>query len=211
MFWRILVVVTILFNILLSAPAVVHLQKNEGSDFVPATTAKMDARLLESAIELEDVVRQGAQVPRIALCDIAFAKDSAENSKLAGYGVLMITTVAHNPDELPVKNVAICSKNKTYNLKKIKTFSSMIKNSRIRAVLGSNRSDSYYLIPYSLTKKEGNIILDFNKNRKAFQLYKLPAETTLSFKDFSKAIADSSKIDEIAFNNFLQREFGITR
>lgn len=76
----------------------------------------------------------------------------------------------------------------------------------MKNVFGSNRVD-YYLIPYPLTQHEGEITIDWSKNRKDFVLAKLPLRYKLNFITDTLDIIPLSKVDSQILENLLLREF----
>lgn len=168
-----------------------------------ATTNEMAQRIKQSAVEYEKY----APVPRLAQLDFAFAADKKEFTKLSGYGVLYIPSLNQDKSEYPIKKVYIKSNGTTTELRKIGELNVGVKDKVIASVFGNNRIDYYYLLPYQLTQKEGELLIDWSSNRTEFILTKFPNGNKVEYK--TNDVIDGKAIDVKALNNFLKREFNI--
>jgi len=171
------------------------------------TQKKMSARLTYDAVRFRDHA-----VPRVAEVDYVFAGDGDEHEKLNTYGVMIISGQCQKPSELPFKSVYFKFNNKKYFLTLI--FSRKVEpGSEISAkILGKNRMDCYYLLPYCFTRVNGQLFIDWGAGRNGFALYKFPAAFKLYFvKDgWGLKPEKGRKIDREALKNFLMREFSFS-
>jgi hypothetical protein len=171
------------------------------------TQKKMSARLTYDAVRF-----RGHAVPRIAEVDYVFAGDADEHEGLNTYGVMMISGQCQKPEELPFKSVYFRFNNKKYFLTRI--FSRKVEpGSEISAkILGKNRMDCYYLLPYCFTRLSGQLFLDWGAGRDGFALYKFPAAFKLYFVKDGPGLnpEKNRKIDREALKIFLMREFSFT-
>ena len=173
----------------------------------PVTPQKMAAKLLKAAEDYEAY----APVPRIAIYEIVFGASIEEHIKLGGYGVLMITSVNLDPEELPIKRAYFKSEEGKHDLKLLKQRKVPLLNEKVNTVFGANRMDSYYLYPHRYTQAEGELRIDWQINRKNFVLFKEPAGHKAVFQefvDFNQNIK-SSKLDEAFLKQFVLREFKV--
>lgn len=152
-----------------------------------------------------------APVPRIAIYDFVFGADLKEHKKLNSCGILMISAQCQDEKELPFKDVYFKAGGEIYRLtllcsKKIENLSPLSAR-----VFGKCRVDSFYLLPYSYTQKEGEILADWAVKLNGFSLAKFPAELSLDFVKKSGSLAPDKKkkIDQEAFKLFASREFSL--
>ncbi len=166
---------------------------------------KMTKRLLGNAEKYEEY----APVPRIALFDLAFGAGLEEHNKLQRHGVVMVTAVSQDKNELPIARVYVVSDGKERELRKLCDKTLLVKSSQVRYVLGGNRVDSCYLLPYSLSRRGGVLQVDWQANREGMALQEFPFGEALPFVKDTKAEGGVGDIDQEALREFLRREFGV--
>ena len=169
----------------------------------PTSTDEMTNRIIDLATKYESY----APVPRVALFDIAFASNLEEHRRLGGMGVLLVSSVNQDSREHPIANVFAESLDKKYNLPLVAKRNVIVENDKVKKVIGINRVDYYYLIPYPITQAEGQITIDWSKNRKDFVLAKLPLGCKLNFAINTPDITPYAKVDGQSLERFLLREF----
>jgi hypothetical protein len=149
------------------------------------------------------------KVARVGVYDFAFGASVGEYKKLNSYGVIMISAQSHNKSELPLKDVYFKAGDKHYRLvylfsKQVKTFGDAAEK-----VFGTNRNDSFYLIPYAFTRMAGEVCVDWGKNRKGFIVARFPATMKLDFITAKNDMMPdkNKKIDAETLGKFIVREF----
>lgn len=184
----------------------IHVKKSNNKISIQSNkdgpTYTMSRKLYELAWEYEEY----APVPRVALTDFSFGYNKEEFNKLNGYGILMITSINQDQEEHPIKKVYIKSEDQTIELHEIAHKQIDIYNKKISSVLGANRIDYFYLLPYDATQKAGTLLVDWNRNRTAFEAFRFPADLKLNFVD-KNISATNKKIDKNILKSFAKREF----
>jgi hypothetical protein len=168
------------------------------------STSAMTERLKKDA---EHYARY-APIPRLAEMDISFGADLTEYKKLAGYGVLYIPSLNQDSSEYPIKRVYIRQGSEITELKKIGEINVGVDDNGIAATFGKHRIDYYYLIPYNLTLVYGELMVDWNTNRKEFVITKFPSQNTVEY-DVKKTNFSNKDIDTLFLKAFLKREYSI--
>jgi hypothetical protein len=178
------------------------------SPTIPSTTGSvsvdgMTKRIQESAVEYAKY----APVPRFAQIDYAFGSTLDEFKKMGGFGIVYIPSLNRDIAEYPIKRVYFKIDGVITELKKIGELK--IKNTDPKTVttFGENRVDYYYLLPYNLTLKKGEILIDWSANRKEFVLAKFPDGNKLDFLNDTDLKSDEKSIDIKTLRAFLIREY----
>ena len=200
-----LLLVLISIGLNLKGQEFIHLQEINGIQQEPTPTVLMTERIKEAAIQY----MQYAPVPRIALFDYAFGANLDEHIKLNGYGVLFITSLNQDKNEYPIKKIYINAIDTIVELTNIGFQNVPIRNKEIKKVFGKNRIDYYFLIPYEYTQLEGQLLIDWSKNRIEFISMSFPSELVLDFINPSDIILNTKNIDILFLEKFLKREFQI--
>lgn len=170
---------------------------------------KMSARLDYDAVRL----RNYKSVPRIAEVDFAFASYAEEYVRLNSYGVMIISAQCRDPKELPLKSVYLKIGNKRFPLTCLLSRTVAPGSENAAKILGSNRMDSFYLIPYGYTKLKGLLCMDWGNKREGFKLNEFPLASSLDFIRDNALLRPikGKKIDRSALKNLLMREFSFTQ
>jgi hypothetical protein len=195
-------IIPLIFFLISCSSQIVHITVDEGVKCSPTSTDEMTNRIVELSVKYESY----AQFSRIALFDMAFASNPEEYKKLRGMSILLISSLNHDSDEHPITNVIAETPDKKYNLPFIAKRNVIVENEKVKKVFGPNRVD-YYLIPYPITQHEGQITIDWSKNRKDFVVAKLPLRYKLDFIMDTQDISPYTKVDRQTLENLLLKEF----
>jgi hypothetical protein len=198
-----IVVIPLICFLISCSSQVSHMTVGEGMRCSPTSTDEMTNRIVELAAKYES----HAQFSRIALFDMAFASNLEDYEKLGGMGIVLISSVNQDGDEHPITKVIAETHDKKYGLPFVAKKTVIVENEKVKKVYGSNRVDYYYLIPYAITIQEGQITIDWSKNRKDFVLAKLPLRHRLDFITDTQDISLHTKVDKQTLENLLLREF----
>src|ERR1700743_2789616 len=163
------------------------------------STDVMTKRINEDAVAYSKY----APVPRLAEIDMAFGINLIEFNKMAGYGVLYIPSLNQDSSEYPIKKVYLRSENELTELKEIGEIKIAVKDEQILHTFGKNRVDYYYLIPYSLTQRSCELLIDWSSNRKEFLLSKFPNGGALDYIKNISPPGDIKNIDRSVLKEFL--------
>ncbi len=123
----------------------------------PATPERMNQRIEQAS------VRVNGPVPRGILYDIAFPRDNEELQALNGYAVILLTSLAHDRNELPLQRVYVSLDGQETELKQIRlVLSQQTDPNRLSVkMFGAFRADALYLLPAYLRLSPGSLIADF--------------------------------------------------
>ncbi len=154
-----------------------HVQEHAGWRNQPVSIKVMDGRIEAAAAEYgaklkEAGIPAGTQVfPRIALTDVAYPANGEEYAALAGCAVLLVTALAWEKNELPLKRVYVRSGSKRVALQGLTVLLSRQPAQRASAgIFGPHRMDALYLLPVKLIATKAQLMADFARNREGFGL-----------------------------------------
>ncbi len=170
------------------------------------------------ALILEQRIKEAAQedqkysISRIAFYHIALPADITEYNDLDKNSVLVITAIAQNPDELPLKSVYILYHNKKIILEPILSKNILIQDEFVKKVFGSYRQDSFYFFPIYLQLAESQLTVDWAIKREGFAVAKFSDDKRIPI-DFAyddKDIAiQTGKVNDDVLKQILKREYSI--
>jgi hypothetical protein len=133
----------------------------------PTVPDKMAQRVKDTAIEYE----QNAPIPRVAFYDIAYPSTDAELKEMASYGVLLLSVLSQDSNEIPPKRLYAVFRGRKILLHLIvATTSPSTQDPLVAKVLGPNRWDGLYLFPVYLTQDDVSLAMDFAASRTDFTL-----------------------------------------
>jgi len=188
-----LLLIAALLSACASTDDTIHLLGSRSWAQTPVPPEAMNQRVESAA----DEYAPHAPVPRVALYDIAFPSSEAEFKGTGGDGVLLLTALSQDKDELPPKRLYVTWRGEVHTLEQIySTIVPPAQSSRATEVLGANRWDSLYLFPLRLMDDGAVLTIDFATNRNGFVLGQFSAAeretlgydlgpTTVSPKDIS--------------------------
>lgn len=143
----------------------VHLVDSATWHTNPVSPSSMNQRVEETAKEY----KQYAPIPRLALYDIAFPKNTKEFEEIDGYSVLLLVVITQDSSEIPPTRVFARNEEKDISLTLISSaFSKTPKGSLMERVLGPNRWEGLYLLPTHLIVDSKELLIDFAAHRKDF-------------------------------------------
>jgi hypothetical protein len=156
--------------------------EHSGSASADASRATMGASsdaLTNSRVEdnLRSILVEilpGTKVHRIAFADVAYPANAEENRGLAGFTLLFVTALAHDPKELPLKRVYFRDQKGDFDIPPLAERVGGVEPEDLRTALGATRSDGLYAIPLQMTRMTGAIMADFRIARDAFELLLFP-------------------------------------
>ena len=109
---------------------------------------------------LEDVVREippNAQVPRIAMADVAIPSSQAELDSVGGYAAVLVTVICQDAHELPIDRVELRTGGQVVKLTQLGTHKSLLDDARLARLFGRFRDDAIFLIPVAATQATSNV------------------------------------------------------
>jgi hypothetical protein len=201
-----LVVIALLLAACASAGSDAHVVKQTTWAQTPTVPDAMRQRVEDAALEFQ----QHAPVPRLALFDIAYPSSDAELMDMAGYGVLLLTTLSQSHDELPPKRLYVVIDGVEHPLTLITaTKTATIQSPTVAKVLGANRWDGLYLFPVYLMRDNAALSIDFAANRSGFILghFSNADQKTLNYTEFIDSAPTVDAPSSDAIMSLVTREF----
>jgi hypothetical protein len=103
-----------------------------------------------------------ADHPHTVAFDYVYPTDPHEYEALGGNGVLLVSTVAKDPKELPVKQVVLRFGAKDVVLQPVSSRQSTVPSASSLAMdIGVNREDAFFLVPGVLPGKAADLVVVF--------------------------------------------------
>ncbi len=123
----------------------------------PVTPERINQRIEQASVQVN------GPVPRGILYDIAYPRDNAELESLGGHAVILLTSLTHDRNELPLQRVYVSLDGQEIELKQIKlVLSEQTDANRLSVkMFGAFRADALYLLPAYLRLRPGSLIADF--------------------------------------------------
>jgi hypothetical protein len=152
-----------------------------------------------------------AEHPHIVSFDYVYPTDPHEYEALGGNGLLLVSTVAKDPKELPVKQVVLRFGVKDLALQPIADHASTVSpGSSLAKDIGVNREDAFFLLPGVLPGKAADLVVVFALPGRQFKAGRLSPVLPDSLKVFVKPPAGQPKA--AALKAMLAREYpGLVR
>lgn len=171
----------------------------------PATPETIRQRIEEAAIKYQ----ASAPIPRGVLYDIGYPRSEQEYAALGGHAVMLITALAQEREELPLKRVYVLMDGKEIELKPLKLVLSEQSAASSLSVktFGAFRMDALYLLPVYLRMKPADLMVDFASNKMGLKVATfgtpVPEDVTrLAIKEPTGVSPSDKALDE-----FIKREF----
>lgn len=175
------------------------------------TRVPLYASAVQERMVLAAEQQSGKEIERTTLMDLAFPRDQEEYEKMNGFGLLWITALAHNPDDLPLRNVRLFTRwVGIVHLNPVVSFITRETDRRVTETLGEHRFDGVFLLPLHAETLGSEVVADFQENRTHFILGDLrdippPSITTLTSISSGGVFPDGDTITRM-----VQREYPIT-
>lgn len=162
---------------------------------------------MERLRDLASTLPEGADVARVAMGDVAYPKDQAENEAMAGYALLLVTSVTKDADELPLLAVKVHSPAGELPLGRAARRKANVTDAQVREAFGTHRTDELYYFPVALTRLPCRVVVDFAKNRQNFELMTFPPPPDADAFPAGLEILDPGAPDAAAATELARREF----
>jgi hypothetical protein len=151
-----------------SAGEPLHLVGDGSYALQPVSNEAISARIQEVAVQY----RAYAPIPRVGFFDIAFPANAEEYNEMAGYGLMLVSVLVQDEEELPLTRVYVDSDSTQQALTLVTSVLSTVNPEEeiILATLGPHRMDALYLFPVVHITTTASLLADFAKNREGFKL-----------------------------------------
>jgi len=180
-----------------------HIENSLGWRREAVPNAALDARLAEASAQY----RRLAPLPRIALYDIAYPKDSAEAVALGENGVLVVTAVVQDTVELPLRRVYVATLTGVSELTLVAAVASYTSDSVVRATFGRFRLDAVYLLPLSLRSTAGDLLTDFAAHRDGFRFMHFDGQRPPALQELGAPVSTTASPPSAVLWAFMRREY----
>jgi len=143
----------------------------------------------------------------VAFYDIAYPKDSTEAVALNSNAVLVVTAVAQDSSEFPLRRVYFVTTTGMQELPPVSAVASHTLDTTVGRTFGRFRLDAVYLPPLNIRTTAGDLLADFAAHRLAFRLTHFDGETPEPIKRFGRLAAISGTPGPAALWTLLRREY----
>ncbi len=109
-------------------------------------------------------------IERVAIGDVAYPRNQSENQAMAGFALLLVTSVVHDQSELPLSRVIAKTKAGELALQRAALKRSELTGGKLLKTLGAYRTDELYYLPLLVTRVPGLIAVDFAAHRSGLEI-----------------------------------------
>lgn len=162
--------------------------------------------------ELDKLATQYAEyapIPKMAIYDIGYPKNTKEFRDLDGYGLMLVAAVSQTKEELPVKRVYVSIEGRETELTRLHMYLSTASNitDQTAKTLGTFRMDSIYAFPVYLRLQRANVYVEFAKDPKPMVLAKFDGSTPPSLTRLPTGRPTGADYPKTALQTFMRREY----
>jgi hypothetical protein len=195
--------------------AVVHASSSTAPAPAPQVPSKTSMEARNRPTTEDEIIRRlerissglpkGAKLQRVAIGDVAYPRTQAENVAMGGYALLLITSIVHEPDELPLGRVTVQDVAGVLPLQRA-ALRRVVVDARLGAALGTHRTDELYYIPVFLTRVPSVLVVDFARNRTGLEMLRFPPPATADAFPAGISVIDDIRIPDVDVATVLARE-----
>jgi hypothetical protein len=172
-------------------------KRSESSSDDRVTNAEIESRLRETMADLPP----NSSAQRIALGDIAYPANQEEAQKLAGFTLLVVVAITHDPTELP-PSVFHRGARGDFELPLLASRVGGVEPPDLRAVFGTHRFDGLFGIPMQATQMEGAVMANFQMKSRDFKLLTFPSALPPGVEAMAPGRPDLSAIQALVKREF---------
>ncbi|MBN1500941.1 MAG: hypothetical protein JW982_12345 [Spirochaetes bacterium] len=178
-------------------------QKNPGAGI---STEVMTARIAEAAVKFS-----ASDTSVYAEYDLGMGRTYDEFKKMNSLGIMFLTALAKDKNELPLKHVYFRSANgDEFEFPVLFQKDVPVTDERIIKTFGKNRRDYYLLVPSLFLYVKGQILIDWNGSRTSFRLAETPNPYSFGFNISSEDLTpETEKLNTDIFMKYLIEEYDI--
>ncbi len=182
-----------------------HLVGEGSYTLQPVSNETISARIQEVAVEY----RAYAPIPRVGFFDIAFPANGEEYSEMAGHGLMLVTVLVQDEEELPLSRLYVDSDSTQEDLTLLTSVLSAVdpQDEVILATLGPHRMDALYLFPVAYIASTASLLADFAKNREGFKLDNFGGEVPEMIRHLPMGTTTAERPSEARLLQMVEREF----
>ena len=199
----ILAAVSLGFGVAHAADEPFHLEWAGPSTQGPSSGDAITQGLEETGRKMAAIKAQG---PRTAHFDYTYPATLAEYRAIGANGVVLVSAVAHDPQEFPLKRVYLRVDGREIELARLSARQSEVSpSSALIATIGEHRDDEFYLLPGYLAGQNAELVLDFRVNRTGFVIGRLTERLPDGLQSAAETLP--GKPDPAALKAMLAREY----
>jgi hypothetical protein len=170
----------------------------------PVTPERVSERIEAAAIKYQ----ADAPILRAVFYDIGYPHNDREAAALDGHAVILITALAQERAELPLKRVYVLADSKEIELKLIKqALSEQSPDNPSAKTFGAFRADSLYLLPISLRMKNADLMVDFAANKTGSKAATFGSPVSADVSRLTIKEPTGAAISDTALDDFIKREY----
>jgi hypothetical protein len=176
-----------------------------GWDRTAATPELIRRRIEATAVKYQAY----APVPRVVFYDIAYPRDAAEYAGLDGYAVALVTALAQERGELPLRRVYVSAEGQEVELKLLKlVLSEQPAAADVTSkTFGQFRADALYLLPLHLRARPGYLVADFAGHRTGMKVADFATPLPDDVRGFGIKPPAGAAPPAAALEQFVRREY----
>lgn len=180
-----------------------HRETSNPYSIGPATNAALDSTISAAAREYA-----GMSVDRVAFFDFAIPRDSTEMAALHGRALLVVTAIAHDSAELPLRRVYVRDGSTEHPVTLVAGVRSVVSPETLEgATLGAYRVDAIYLLPVALVVHSGDLLADFAVHRSGFRIGTFRSDVPATVRALAHMPVASSPPPLMEVVRMLEREY----
>lgn len=151
----------------------------------------------------------GSIATHTALYEIAYPDGPGEYTRMSGYGLLLVTTLSHESEEMQIARVFAQHDTLAVEMELVAALSSRtsLQDSTVRNVLGRYRTDAVFLFPILLRFIECGLFVEFGTGPSTFHLADFPGVLDVDAR-IQPRRPPTGRPDPVALDEMLWREFG---
>jgi hypothetical protein len=170
----------------------------------PAAPARMNARIKQAAKDYAQYKELGT-LARAGFFDMLQPLDEQEYVALAGHALLLVTALAREQSELPLRRAYLNVGGRDVELPLVAAvLSKGDPNDRVAKTFGAYRADALYLVPLRSPFDRADVLVDFAANKQGLRLGEISAATFVARGGTTRPLADQP--DDAALKRVIARE-----
>jgi hypothetical protein len=172
----------------------------------PAAPAKMNVRIKQAAKDYTQYKDLGA-FARVGFFDMVQPLDEQEYVALAGHALMLVTAIAREPSELPLRRTYINVGGREIELPLVSAVLSKQsdQNDRVAKIFGAYRVDALYLVPLHRRFDRADVFVDFAAHKTGLRLGEITATAFVVRDGTARSLADQP--DDAALKRAIAREY----
>ena len=163
----------------------------------------------ERLVEVAEILKTEKQRPTISIYDIGYPHTAEEYTKLGGNAILLLTSMAHNKESLPVQQLFVTDDQRWFYLKKLSSVLSRNADtmSSVSLTLGTYREDGMYLVPISLRMMKARVYAQFAGDSLGTLVGNFGSPLSKAVREMIAFSPEAGEIDEDFLEEFIEREY----